>query len=124
MGVQVLRLLLPTKTSWLCAAGHDRTRGSRRRTGHLSYIGGRAIELSPNHQTAERRSHADAHRQEPRLASGDGQKHPDQSRLCWASALQLSAASDPAVSQAGGTPTALSQDRAKLSVGERMGVER
>ena len=59
-----------------------------------------------------------------RLATRDGPQHSDQSRLCRSGTLQLSAASDPAVSQDGGTPTALSQDRAKLSRGERMGLER
>jgi DNA invertase Pin-like site-specific DNA recombinase len=94
------------------------------RTRYLSRVGGRTTELSSDHQTAECRSNTDANGPEPRLAPGDGQKHPDQSCLCWTGAIQLSAASHPAVSQAAGTPTAFSQDWAKLSLGERMGVER
>src|SRR2546426_881394 len=46
---------LSTETSRLCAAGHDRALGSRRRTRHLSRVGGRTTELSSDHQTAERR---------------------------------------------------------------------
>src|SRR5262249_25138488 len=112
------------KTVRLRAPGDDRPRRSRRRPGYLSCVGGRTAALSADHHTPEHRQNAHAHGQKRGLATRDGPQYSGQSPLYRAGTGQLSAARAPPVSEEGGAPPAVSQDRPTLSRGERMGLER